>query len=201
MNGVSAGIAEESATPDDATLVMRIVAGEQQLYGVLVERYERRLFWSCQRMLDDPDEAEDVVQEAFVSAYRHLADYDPARRFYTWLYAIARNRCLNLLRRRKLWGAVRLGVASANEEGLEPEIAAPDDAAEHAERREIAAALEACLEILPDDQRECFELRHGEEFSYTEIAAVLKIPMGTVMSRLARAREKMRGCLEAKGVR
>jgi RNA polymerase sigma-70 factor (ECF subfamily) len=201
MNGVPAGIADESASLDDATLVMRIVAGEQQLYGVLVERYEKRLFWSCHRLLADPDEAEDVVQDAFVSAYRHLADYDPARRFYTWLYAIARNRCLNLLRRRKLWGAVRLGVGSAGEEDPDPEIAAPDDTAAHAERREIAAALEACLEVLPDDQRECFELRHGEEFSYTEIAAVLKIPMGTVMSRLARAREKMRGCLEAKGVR
>jgi RNA polymerase sigma-70 factor (ECF subfamily) len=201
MNGASAGIANDDRTLDDATLVRRVVAGEQRLYGIIVERYERQLFWSCRRMLGDPDEAEDVVQDAFVRAYRHLADYDSAHRFYTWLYAIARNRCLNLLRRRKLWGGVRLGGAIAGEEDPEVEIAAPDDATAHAERREIAEALKSCLETLPDDQRECFELRHGEEFSYTEIAAVLQIPIGTVMSRLARAREKMRACLEARGVR
>jgi RNA polymerase sigma-70 factor (ECF subfamily) len=201
MQRASAGIADESGALDDAALAARILAGEHRLYGVLVERYERRLFWSCQRLLDDPDEAEDVVQEAFVRAYRHLTDYDPARRFYTWLYAIARNRCLNVLRRRKAWGSVRLEPSSSSEEGPELEIAAPDDAAAYAEQREIAAALEACLETLHEDQRECFELRHGEEFSYAEIASVLMIPMGTVMSRLARAREKMRVCLEAKGVR
>ena len=200
MNRAAAGIPGESGA-ETAALVARIVAGEHGLYGVLVERYERRLFWSCRRMLGDPDDAEDVVQETFVRAYRHLADYDPQRRFYTWLYAIARNRCLNLLRRRKLWRFVRLGAPASREEDPAPEVAASDDTGALAERGEIAAALEACLESLPEDQRECFELRHGEDFAYAEIAAVLAIPVGTVMSRLARAREKMRLCLEAKGVR
>jgi RNA polymerase sigma-70 factor (ECF subfamily) len=198
MNAEPAGITEDDSL-DDAALVARIVAGESALYGIVVERYQRRLYWACRRLLGDPDESEDVVQEAFVSAYDHLASYDPARRFYTWLYAIARNRCLNALRRRKVWGWVRIGASRGGEEGS-PEIAGVDDASERAERSEIAAALAACLETLPADQRACFDLRHGEEFSYAEIATVLGIPQGTVMSRLARAREKMRACLEARGV-
>jgi RNA polymerase sigma-70 factor (ECF subfamily) len=195
-----AGINQE-AGGDDAALVRRIVAGERELYGVLVERYQRRLWWSCRRMLGDPDEAEDVVQETLVRAYQHLTDYDPTRRFYTWLYAIARNRCLNVIRRRNVWGFQRLGPPA--EEGASdaaPEPAASSDAASLVESREIAAALAACLETLPEEQRACFELRHGEDFSYAEIASVLGIPPGTVMSRLARAREKMRACLEGKGV-
>ena len=73
----------QDAGGDDAALIRRIAAGERELYGVLVERYQRRLWWSCRRMLGDPDEAEDVVQETLVRAYQHLADYDPTRRFYT----------------------------------------------------------------------------------------------------------------------
>jgi len=209
MDSEPAGISLERREPDEeAELVRRIVAGEHELYGILVDRYQRRLWWSCRRMLGDPDEAQDVVQEAFVRAYQHLAEYDPAHRFFTWLYAIARNRCLNLLRRRRVWGFRRLGFPGEepreNDEGglmAEGGLASADDAAALAESRELAAALAACLEILPEEQRACFELRHGEEFSYAEIASVLGIPPGTVMSRLARAREKMRDCLEGKGVR
>jgi RNA polymerase sigma-70 factor, ECF subfamily len=169
-----------------------------------VERHQRRLWWSCRRMLGDADEAEDVVQEAFVRAYQHLADYDPAHRFFTWLYAIARNRCLNVIRRRQVWGFQRLGGAGEEPvEGrtVEETLAAPGEASSLVEDRELAAALAACLETLPQEQRACFELRHGEEFSYAEISSVLGVPPGTVMSRLSRAREKMRECLEGKGVR
>ena len=106
-----------------------------------------------------------------------------------------------MLRRRKVWAFQRLGPpAEEGEEDAAHEPAAPGDTASLVESREIAAALAACLETLPEEQRVCFDLRHGEEFSYAEIASVLGIPPGTVMSRLARAREKMRACLEGKGV-
>lgn len=198
-----AGTTPEDSEQDDAAVVRRVLAGERDAYGVLVDRYGRRLFWSCRRLLGDPDEAEDVVQETFVRAYRHLAEYDPARRFYTWIYTIARNRCLNLLRSRKAWGMQRLdpGGDAPDEAGpVALELAASDDAAARVEGRELAAALTECLGTLPEEQRACFELRHGEELRYEEIAAVLAVPVGTVMSRLARAREKMRACLSAKGV-
>ena len=146
-------------------------------------------------MLGDPDEADDVVQDTFVRAWERLGDFDPAHRFYTWVFTIARNRCLNALRRRRTWGFLSLSSGDDS-----PALAARELAEERAEDAELARALEACLEGLPGDQREAFELRHGEGFRYAEIAAVLEVPEGTVMSRLHRAREKMRDCLEGKGV-
>ena len=202
MDAELAGISHEGDEQDDAAVVQRVLAGERDAYGVLVDRYGRRLFWSCRRLLGDPDEAEDVVQETFVRAYQHLAEYDPARRFFTWIYTIARNRCLNVLRQRKTWATRRLdpGEEEGATEAVAPELAGRDDTSDRVEDRELAAALAACLATLSEEQRTCFELRHGEELRYEEIAAVLAVPVGTVMSRLARAREKMRACLTAKGV-
>lgn len=186
---------ESDEAAEEAALVRRIVAGEGQRYSVLVERYQRRLYWSCLRLVGDPDEAEDVVQEAFVRAYERLGDFDPTYRFYTWIYRIARNRSLNVLRRRRVWGLVTLS---------DPERAPALPAAERSDRpaedRELAKALVDCRATLPGDQREVFDLRHADGLSYREIAAAVGAPEGTVMSRLARAREKMRACLESKGV-
>lgn len=196
MNPDPAGTTQQAAeSADEAALIARIAGGETHLYGRLVERYQRRLWWSCLRMLGDADEADDVVQETFVRAWERLGDFDPAHRFYTWVFTIARNRCLNALRRRRTWGFRSL---SAGDDP--PELAARERTTGRAENAELARALEACLDVLPDDQREAFELRHGEGFRYAEIAAVLEVPEGTVMSRLHRAREKMRDCLEGKGV-
>ena len=194
MAGAAAGPGG-CASPEEAALVERILRGGGRDYATLVERYQRRLYWSCLRLLEDPDEAEDVVQEAFVRAYARLSDYDPAYRFYTWIFRIARNLCLNHLRRRKLWGFLSL----SGEPGA-PEPEADEDPAADMEGRELAEALAECLKALPADQRDCFQLRHAEEFSYEEIARTLRIPLGTVMSRLSRARDKMRACLESKGV-
>ncbi|MBA2565986.1 MAG: RNA polymerase sigma factor [Gemmatimonadetes bacterium] len=178
----------------EAALLARVLAGESRAYATLVDRYGRRLYWSCLRLLGDPDDAEDAVQEAFVRAYTGLSRYDPAQRFYTWLFAIARNLCLNRIRRRKLWGLLPLVSPATG-----AELPAREDTGARVETRELAAALSDCLAALPFDQRECFHLRHEEEFSYEEIASALSIPMGTVMSRLSRAREKMRACLAARG--
>ena len=199
MNADSAGTTQQEMTSDEraeeAAVIERIVAGESRHYSVLVERYQRRLYWSCVRLLGDADEAEDVVQEAFVKAYERLADYDPTYRFHTWVYSIARNRCLNVLRRRKVWGL----LSFQDPEGA-PIVAADNSADRSVENHELALSLSECRATLPSEQRECFDLRHGEAFSYREIAVALGIPEGTVMSRLGRAREKMRACLESKGV-
>jgi len=188
-------IPERDEAAEEAELVRRIVAGERHRYSVLVDRYQRRLYWSCLRLVGDHDEAEDVVQEAFVRAYERLGDFDPTYRFYSWIYRIARNRCLNVLRRRRVWGLVTLS---------DPERAPALPAAEQSDRpaqdRELARALVDCRGTLPADQREVFDLRHADGLSYREIAAAVGAPEGTVMSRLARAREKMRACLESKGV-
>lgn len=197
MNDGLAGIShEEAADPEEAAWVARILAGERHLYSRLVDRYQRRLWFSMTRMTGDSDEAADVVQEAFVKAWEKLDDYDDTYRFYTWIYTIARNRALNVLRRRKLRGFVSL---SRPEEA--PALESGEDASEGVERREARAALEACRETLPAEQREAFDLRHADGMAYAGIAVATGVPEGTVMSRLYRAREKMRECLRSKGVR
>ncbi|MFN2431750.1 MAG: RNA polymerase sigma factor [Gemmatimonadota bacterium] len=170
------------------------LAGGARAFAELVERHQRPLYRSCLRMLRDPDEADDAVQDAFVRAYAHLGDYDSAFRFSTWLYGIARNLCLNRLRRRKLWGLLSLSRGEA------PELEARESSSARVEGRELAETLAWCLATLPADQRECFELRHGDELSYAEIARALAVPTGTVMSRLARARRRMADCLRSKGI-
>lgn len=197
MNRDSAGtsIQEEAESAEEAALIARIASGESHRYGVLVDRYQRRLWSMCLRMLGDPDEADEVVQEAFVRAWERLGEFDPAHRFYPWLFTIARNRCLNALRRRRTWGFLSLSSDDP------PAVVSRDEAGARVEDQELARALEDCLAGLPDDQREAFDLRHGEGFRYAEIAAVLEIPEGTVMSRLHRAREKMRDCMEEKGLK
>jgi RNA polymerase sigma-70 factor (ECF subfamily) len=196
MNADPAGIdGERAEAEEEAALIARIVAGESRGFGLLVDRYQRRLWWMCLRILGDPDEADEVVQEAFVRAWERLAQFDPAQRFYPWVFTIARNRCLNAIRRRRTWGFVSLSGADP------PALAASEAAGARVEDRELGGALEECLETLPDDQREVFDLRHGEGFAYAEIAATLEISHGTVMSRLHRARRKMRECLEGKGMK
>ena len=196
MNGIVTGISGDDTRLEEGRLVARILAGEPDLYGILVERYQRRLFRACRRMLGDADEADDVVQESFVRAWDHLDGFDPSYRFYTWLYTIARNRALNVLRGRKVRGAVSLSDEAA------PQLVAPaaDRASAGVEDAELGAALAACRETLPEDQRETFDLRHADGLSYAEIARATGAPEGTVMSRLHRAREKMRDCLRSKGV-
>lgn len=205
MKADSAGTNHEEQCSDDVVeereTISRILAGEKHRYGTLVDRYQRRLYWSCLRMLDDPDEAEDVVQETFVRAYEKLTSYEPQYRFYTWVYSIARNRCLNLLRRRKAWGFVSLSSSSQEpHSGKGLQLASAHDTSEGVHDGDLGRALHDCRQALPDDQREVFDLRHDDEFSYAEIAQVLSVPQGTVMSRLSRAREKMRDCLQAKGM-
>ncbi|HUP19741.1 MAG TPA: RNA polymerase sigma factor [Gemmatimonadota bacterium] len=179
---------------EEADVVARIRAGESHLYGILIDRHQRRLWWAVRRLLNDPDDVDDVVQEAFVRAWEHLGDYDPAYRFYTWLYTIARNRALNVLRRQKVRGFVSLSADDA------PPVAHPGDASTRAEGNELAGALAECRGTLPEDQREAFDLRHADGLSYAEIARAIGAPEGTVMSRLHRARGKMRDCLRSKGV-
>jgi RNA polymerase sigma-70 factor (ECF subfamily) len=177
---------------DEARLVRGALAGETRAWGALVDLHGPGLHRACLRLLGDPDDAEDVVQEAFVRAWVRRADFDPSRPFRPWIHRIARNLALNRLRRRRLWGLLPLSSA--------PEPRAPERAERSAEDAELGRAVAACLAGLPAPLRECFTLRHEEDLGYAAIAEVLGIPVGTVMSRLSRARARMRDCLVAKGV-
>lgn len=164
---------------EDVDLVARSLRGETAAFETLVTRYQRVLFSVAHRMLGDYDDASDATQAAFLSAYRKLDTFDPHFRFFSWLYRILLNECLNARRNRRPHEAVRPDMQ------LE---ASPLEALEAAERRRH---VQQALLALPHDYRVVIVLRHFGELGYDEIAATLGIPAKTVKSRLYTARQRL----------
>lgn len=174
--------------------------GDRHAFGRLVDLHKRAVFGLCVRLLRDPEDARDAAQEAFARAYGAIATYDAAQPFAPWVLRIARNHCLDVLRRR-LPAAQRVELDAEPEEGAPRELADPEaprgDAA--LERRETAAALATAVAALPPNYREVIHLFHVEHLSYKEIAAAMDVPIGTVMTWLHRARAKLRTALVEPG--
>jgi RNA polymerase sigma-70 factor (ECF subfamily) len=194
-SGNGAGSRAGTATAgQDVELCRAARRGDRGAFGRLIVRNERAAFGLCLRLLRDPEEARDAAQEAFVRAYEGLSSYDPALPFTPWLLRIARNHCLDLLRRRGSGPVlVRDEGADANRPSAldvaDPEAKGADESLAQAEGQ---ARLTAAVDRLPPDQREALLLFHQEQLSYREIAAVLEVPMGTVMTWLYRARQALR---------
>lgn len=150
---------------------------------MLVRSYQRRIFALGIRFFRNSDDAEDLVQETFVRAWRGLDRFDPTRPFAPWLLRIASNRALTEIATRKRRGGEEL------DENLPWQGPGADD---DLERRELHEQVGRAVGELPDDQRMILLLRATEGLSYRDIAEAMDIPVGTVMSRLARARETMR---------
>jgi RNA polymerase sigma-70 factor, ECF subfamily len=169
-------------TEDEPLLIRRCLDGDASAFEPLVERYHRPLFRVAARMLGDREEARDVTQTAFLKAYVALASCDRERRFFSWIYRIVVNECLNALRSRR-------SVQSLPEdEGRLPRAAAPADGIEAAERH---ARIRAALLQLTAEQRDVIVMRHFAELSYGQIAADLGVPEKTVKSRLFTARQRL----------
>ena len=164
---------------DDAALVGRCLQGDQSAFRALVERYQAPLFRLAVRMLGNAEDAQDATQDAFVSAYEHLATYDTRRRFFSWIYRILVNDCLNVLRARR------------PAETLDPLLAGGDDPFDLAEVEELRGRVRMALLRLTDEQREVILLRHFAELSYREIADAIEVPEKTVKSRLFAARQRL----------
>jgi RNA polymerase sigma-70 factor, ECF subfamily len=184
----------------EATWTRAATRGDKQAFGRLVDLHKRAVFGLCVRLLRDSEEARDAAQESFARAYGALASYDVAQPFAPWLFRIARNHCLDVLRRR-LPDARRVELDGLPEDGAPQEIADPeaprgDDAIE---RRELAGALERAVAALPANYREVVHLFHVEHLSYKEIASTLDVPIGTVMTWLHRARARLKDALTAGG--
>lgn len=173
----------EDPGPDDRELVLRARRGDRTAFGLLVRRHQRRIHGLGMRLLRSGDDADDLVQETFVRAWRALDRFDPERPLIPWLLRIATNRAMSLLEIRR-----RRPMEELTETVPDPGPSPHDDA----ERRRLHAAVRHEVERLPEDQRVILILRAAEDLSYREIADVLDVPIGTVMSRLARARETMR---------
>jgi len=181
----------------DEQLVMRAKRGDMDAFGELVERYEQKIFNLAYRMMGDPEDGADMAQEAFLRAFKALRGFRGDASFSTWLYRVASNVCLDELRRRGRRGEVSLDNPVATEQGqLRREVrdtaAGP---AELVERREAEAAVHRAIGLLPDDYRAVVLLRDIEGLSYSDLAQVLGWPMGTVKSRLNRARARLREML------
>jgi RNA polymerase sigma-70 factor (ECF subfamily) len=175
----------------DQQLVERAQRGDKRAFELLVEKYQRKLARLLSRLIRDPAEVEDVAQEAFVKAYRALPSFRGDSAFYTWLYRIGINTAKNYL------------VASGRRPPTSTEVDA-EDAEGYAEgellrdintpeslllSKEIAVTVNAAIESLPEELRSAIQLRELEGMSYEEIAELMDCPIGTVRSRIFRARE------------
>lgn len=167
--------------PDDESLVQRSAGGEVEAFEILVTRYERVLFKVAMRMLGEYADASDATQAAFVKAYQNLGSFDPRFRFFSWIYRILLNECLNARRTRR---------HHDNEEAAF-ELAADGTPLEALERTERRQRVQKALLALPDDYRQVVVLRHFAELSYDDIAATLAIPAKVVKSRLYTARQRL----------
>jgi len=172
--------------PDDAAAIARTLAGEREAFRGLVLRYQGPLFGYVGKLLGLPSEVEDIVQDVFCLAYSRLGSFDPRRgRFSTWLFTIARNRCFNRLtaRRREPTEPPAPGA-----EGL----AASDGPLERAASKELFASLDQALARVPAEQRSAFVLAVLEGLPLAEIARIEGVPVGTIKSRISRARSRLR---------
>lgn len=175
----------------DQLLVDRVRAGERQAFDLLVSKYQRRLMRLVSRIVHDPAEAEDVVQETFIKAYRALRHFRGESAFYTWLYRIGINTAKNFL--------INQGRRTPTSTDTDAEQAEVFDDGDHLRdintpesllaSKQIAQTVNAAMDALPVDLRTAIALREIDGLSYEEISAIMACPIGTVRSRIFRARE------------
>jgi RNA polymerase sigma-70 factor (ECF subfamily) len=175
---------------NDSALVQRVQNGDKQAFNLLVQKYQFRIRHLVGRFIKDTSEQEDIVQEAFIKAYRAIARFRGDSAFYTWLYRITVNTAKNHLvasGRRPPAQDVDLDdvVHSRGADGL-VETNAPDKILEN---DQLVSAVKRAISNLPTELREAIQLRELEGLSYEDIAAVMECPIGTVRSRIFRARE------------
>jgi len=180
--------------PDaDVELVARARAGDRAAFRTLFDRYNRRAYGVAFGVVKNQQDAADVVQEAFIKVHRHLDGFQGNSSFYTWLYRIVMNLSIDHLRRKKkvteFDETVRKDDALAD--GATLPQSAHENPAKAIARKELTDQLHAALAELPEYHRAVIVLREVEGLSYEEMAKILKVPKGTIMSRLFHARRKM----------
>jgi len=196
MNDVVKIAADENTTNDNA-IVKLILSGKKKSYKTIVDRYQRSAFLFARGMIGNSDDAYDLSQEAFVRAYKNLSKFDPIYPFRVWFYKILSNLCKNHLRQRKNRASV-VTSSEMTDIARAPKSARPDVVYEKSETQQ--KIWEAVGE-LPEKFKEIIILNHFQDMSYEQIASILNMPRGSVMSRLYYARQNLREILEGKGVR
>jgi RNA polymerase sigma-70 factor (ECF subfamily) len=186
--------------PDESVLVEKAKSGDQQAFTDLVSRYQRKIYRLAKNITRNDEDAEDVLQEAFLKAYEHLDGFEGNSKFYTWLVRIAVNEALMKLRKRRGDREVSLDEpVGLGEEEVKREIAVWEDNPEQRySREEMQQILNEAVDGLKEDFRTVFVLRDIEELSTEETAEALKISVPAVKSRLLRARLALREKLTRK---
>jgi RNA polymerase sigma-70 factor (ECF subfamily) len=184
-------VAAMSERDIDQQLVERAQRGDKRAFELLVEKYQRKLGRLLARFIRDPAEVEDVTQEAFIKAYRALPAFRGDSAFYTWLYRIGINTAKNYLMALGRRAPTSTEVEAEDAEGFEDaeqlrDINTPESMLLS---KEIAATVNATIEELPEELRTAIQLREIEGMSYEDIARIMDCPIGTVRSRIFRARE------------
>jgi len=182
---------------DDALLIERCQKGDRSAFNLLVERYEDRAYKYAFRLTRNQDEASDVVSDAFLRVYNALPNFKGQSAFGTWLYRIVTNCFLDLRKKQKDRSAVSLEQSMTMDGGeVQRQIEDPSRGPEQiAEVNARESAVQGALEVLPEFQKAMLVMYHVEGLSYEEIAAALDLPLGTVKSRLNRARLALRDAL------
>lgn len=171
---------------DDHEIIERVLQGDKQAFGEIIDRYRSKVFSLLRKMLGYSEDTQDIAQEVFLKAYNHLPEYDPKRSFSAWLYRIAANRCLDELRKRKRTPSIT-GIDFEPVYGDTPETVYL--------QKERFNAIQEQIDALDKDYRAVFVMRYLQFLSYQEIGERLAIPVSTVQMRLYRARKKLRECI------
>ncbi len=181
----------------DRELLEAVLEGDTTAYRGLVEKYQGRVYGMLYGMLRNREDARDLTQEAFVKAYHNLDSFRLESSFYTWLYRIAMNLAIDFVRKRKRRPTTSFeeGIAAREEDGTIADLHHQDSPRRVVERKQLYGRIMDALQKLPEDQRQVVLLRELEGLAYKEIADVMGIPEGTVMSRLFYARKKLQKLL------
>ena len=180
----------DKAPDSDKQLVARVQKGDKRAFDMLVLKYQYKVHAIVSRYIKDFDEVNDVVQEAFIKAYRALANFRGESQFYTWLYRIAVNTAKNyLVARNRRPPASDVDVEDAEFYGGSDSLKDVDSPENLFFRDELEKVVDEAIQGLPEDLRSALTLREFEGLSYEDIATVMECPVGTVRSRIFRARE------------
>ncbi len=185
---------ESRSEPDESELIRKAKRGDGEAFGVLVERYQRRVIGVALAVVHNQEDALELAQETFVRAYENLGSFESRSSFSTWLYRIAANLAIDLRRREGRHSFVRGEEAEGEIDRLPSSIG---DSFAELSRSELNRRLRAALDELTPEHRAVILLREVEGLSYDEISDILQCPRGTVMSRLHYARDRLRTILKS----
>ncbi|GAB4365798.1 MAG: sigma-70 family RNA polymerase sigma factor [Calditrichia bacterium] len=177
----------------ESDIIKRIISGDLDAYKILVDKYSQEIMNLCFRYLNSYPDAEDATQDVFIKAYRALGDWEPRAQFKTWLYRIAINHCLNLVRRQQkiIFQSLAYYPDKDGKDKSFEKTVGEAEAEDHLMQKQLRVKLRAAVNKLPENQRQVIILYYYQKLSYLEIAEILETSLSSVESRLFRAKKSL----------